>query len=82
MLVHEARARFEGRAPTFGDTEDHRAVALLGLYNEACTKTIRFYKGPERLKKRLEELQQCDAATLEAFLHPRLGGEKRRRHGR
>ena len=82
MLVHEARARLEGRAPEFGNLEDRAAVVTLALYHQAAAQAARRLKTPKRLIAKLQDLEQSDAATLEAYLHPSLARRKRRQLGR
>jgi len=82
MLVHEARARFEGRAPEFGNAEDRQAVVLLALYHQAAAKARVRYTTSRRLSMKLDDFEQADAATLEAYLHPSLARRKRRQLGR
>jgi len=82
MLVHEARARLEGRAPEFGNLEDRAAVVTLALYHQAAGKARSSHTTADRLEKKLQNLEQSDAATLEAYLHPSLARRKRRRLGR
>jgi len=82
MLVYEARARFEGRNPAFGNAADREAVVLLALYHQAVNKATRRLKVPKHLGRKLKELEYSDAATLEAYLHPGLARKERMRHGR
>jgi len=80
MLVHEARARFEGRAPEFGNVEDRQAVVLLSLYHQAAAKARLSHTTVDRLEKMLQDFEQSDAITLERYLHPgfarKLGGRR------
>lgn len=82
MLVHEARARFEGRAPLFADEGDRQAVLLLTLYHQAAAKTTKRLKVPKHLQQKLEDFQQSDADTLKTYLDPCWRNHKRRPHGR
>jgi len=82
MLVHEARARFEGRNPAFGNAADREAVVLLALYHLAVNKATRRLKVPKHLERKLNELEQSDATTLEAYLHPKLARKLGGRRGR
>jgi len=81
MLVHEARARFEGRAPKFGNAEDREAVVLLSLYHQAAAKARLSHTTVHRLAKKLQDFEQSDAATLEAYLHPSLARRERSQRG-
>jgi len=82
ILVHEARARFEDRTPEFGNAEDRQAIVTLALYHLAVVKATRRFKTPTRLERKLEELEQSDAATLEGYLHPGLARKPGGRRGR
>jgi len=82
MLVHEARTRFEGRAPEFGNVEDRQAVVLLALYHQAMHQAMLRYKTAERLQKKLQDFEQSDAITLERYLYPKLARKPGGRRGR
>jgi hypothetical protein len=81
MLVHEAAERLKGRVPGFGDAEDVEAVRLLTLHGQAVHKADQRLTVPAHLAKKRAELEQADAATLEAYLHPPRKPRKGRPHG-
>jgi len=81
LLVHEARTRFEGRAPEFGNAEDRQAVVLLALYHQVVHRAMVRYKTAERLEKKLADFEQADAFTLESYLSPHAESGRKRRRG-
>jgi hypothetical protein len=80
MVVSEAAERLRGRRPKFADNADIEAVALLGLYSDACRVVRRRMKLRPSIERKLTELWGAGLETFADYIDPprnRRKGERR-----